>query len=237
VSELRISAKDLGQLALAEFCPRCFWVQRRAPKGVPFQIFPGIFSSIDSYTKKVVHQHFDVHGRAPDWLAPLAPITGYREAPHHSKFNVRHAATDILLTGTLDAIFERPDGTLVFADYKTARFTGTQDALLPMYEVQLNAYAYIAAALRWEPVSALALIYMEPETDREHAHPGKAGRTSGFSMGFAAKVLPLELAPSRVEPLLQRTREIVERAAPPDGRPGCKDCARLEGIVGLLARE
>jgi hypothetical protein len=232
---LRISAKDLGQLALADFCPRCFWVQRRAPKGVPYQIFPGIFSSIDSYTKKVVHQYFDVHGRAPDWLAPLAPISGYREPPHYSTFKVRHQETGILLTGALDAIFERPDGTLLFADYKTAKHTGNQDTLLPLYEVQLNGYAYIAAALGWEPVSALALIYTEPETDEAHAHPSRAGRATGFAMGFAAKIVPLKLEPTRIDPLLRRTRNIVLADAPPEGRTACKDCIKLAGIVGLLA--
>lgn len=232
---LRISAKDLGQLALADFCPRCFWVQRRAPKGVPWQIFPGIFSSIDSYTKRVVHQHFDVHRRAPDWLAPLGPLTAYREPPHYSKFNVRHAGTGILLTGALDAIFERPDGTLVFADYKTAKHTGGQDGLLPMYAVQLNGYAWIAAALGWDPVSALALIYTEPETEREHAHPAKAGRPTGFAMGFAATIVPVPLATDRIEPLLVRVKELVERDAPPEGREGCKDCQKLAGVLGLFA--
>ena len=54
---LQISAKDLGALAMKGFCPRCFWIQRRTR--LPWQIFPGIFSSIDSYSKKVVHGQFD----------------------------------------------------------------------------------------------------------------------------------------------------------------------------------
>ena len=39
----RISGKDLGQLALPSFCPRCFWIGRKAPMGLPYQMFPGIF--------------------------------------------------------------------------------------------------------------------------------------------------------------------------------------------------
>jgi len=54
VSQFRISAKSLGALALPEFCPRCFWLKTRV-RHLPFQIFPGIFSSIDAYTKRVVH--------------------------------------------------------------------------------------------------------------------------------------------------------------------------------------
>ena len=133
---LQISGKDLGALAQAGFCPRCFWISRRAR--LPWQIFPGIFSSIDSYSKKVVHGEFD-KGRAPAWLAPLGPLTGYREPPSAHRFRVPLAEHGILLTGAPDAIFERADGTLVIADYKTSRFTPHQDRLLPVYRVQLNA--------------------------------------------------------------------------------------------------
>ena len=52
--QLRISAKNLGGLAKPDFYPRCFWLKSRA-RQLPFQIFPGIFSSIDAYTKRVVH--------------------------------------------------------------------------------------------------------------------------------------------------------------------------------------
>jgi len=65
VNQLQISGKDLGALAMKGFCPRCFWIQRRTK--LPWQIFPGIFSSIDSYSKKVVHGQFDKSGM-PGWL-------------------------------------------------------------------------------------------------------------------------------------------------------------------------
>jgi len=52
---LRISDKNLGALALPDFCPRCFWLKTKARNKLPFQIFTGIFSSIDAYTKRVVH--------------------------------------------------------------------------------------------------------------------------------------------------------------------------------------
>lgn len=54
MTDLRISAKALGELALPDFCLRCFWLKLHARR-LPFQIFPGIFRSIDVYTKRVVH--------------------------------------------------------------------------------------------------------------------------------------------------------------------------------------
>lgn len=231
---LRVSGKNLGSLALAEHCPRCFWIQRLATNGLPFQIFPGIFSSIDSFTKKVVHQWFDATG-APRWLGSLGPLTGYVEPPHFSKFQVRDATTGVLLTGAPDAIFTKADGSLVIADYKTAKFTDSQDALLAMYEVQLTAYAYIASKLGWAPISAIALIYAEPMTDLNDAAPGNAARDTGFFMPFKATVKPLPLDIGRVEPLLERFRRLVELKTPPPGRPGCKDCQRVDGMVALMS--
>jgi hypothetical protein len=53
--QIRISAKNLGELALHNYCPRCFWLKLKLNNRLPFQIFPGIFSAIDSYTKDVIH--------------------------------------------------------------------------------------------------------------------------------------------------------------------------------------
>src|SRR5271154_2726081 len=65
---IQISAKTIGQLALPSFCERCFWVRLRCHDKFPFAIFPGIFASIDSYSKKVTAAHFATHGRVPLWF-------------------------------------------------------------------------------------------------------------------------------------------------------------------------
>ncbi len=234
MGRVRISGKDLGALALFSFCPRCFWVSRKAPAGLPYQIFPGIFSSIDSYTKKIVHGWFDRKGEAPAWLTELGPIRGYIDPPHHSKFQMVDEPTNILLTGAPDTIFVRGDGSHLIGDYKTSRFTKNQDSLLPVYEVQLNAYALIAEAVGISPVTAIALIYAEPRTEQADADREASHDAAGFSMGFATKIKPLDLNPGMIRPLLARTREILDLIAPPSARRGCKDCAKLDGLIGLI---
>ena len=234
---IRISGKDLGVLAVNSFCPRCFWVSRKAPAGLPYQIFPGIFSSIDSYTKKVVHGWFDRKSTAPVWLTELGPITGYIEPPHHSKFQFVDEETNILLTGAPDAIFVRGDRTHLIGDYKTSRFTKNQDSLLPMYEVQLNAYALIAEAVGISPVSAIALIYAEPLTDQSAADLEANHDEAGFSMGFAAKIKQLVLNTEMVHPLLGRAREILDLQVAPSGRRGCKECEKLDGLIALIEND
>ena len=70
---ITISAKNLGGVAMPGFCPRCFWIQMHG-EGIPYQIFPGIFSSIDGYTKRLVHGWFDRHLNPPPWLSQLGKI-------------------------------------------------------------------------------------------------------------------------------------------------------------------
>jgi hypothetical protein len=142
-TQIRISAKNLGALAMPNFCPRCFWLKLRIENKLPFQTFPGIFSSIDSYTKNIVHGWFDTHGCCPSWLSELGDIKGYINPPHFSKFQIVDVENNVLLTDGPDAVFVKTDNSYVIGDYKTAKFTNNQDALLPMYEVQLNSYALI----------------------------------------------------------------------------------------------
>jgi hypothetical protein len=230
----RISGKNLGQLAMPSFCPRCFWIGQKAPKGLPYQIFPGIFSSIDSYSKKVVHGWFDEHGMPPAWLAPLGPITGYLDPPGHQVFRTTHRETGILLTGAPDAVFTRPDGSLLIVDYKTARFTPFQDRLMPIYRVQLNAYAFIADAIGMGTVAGLALLYTEPVTDEAAAVAPESHRGDGFAMGFGANFHTLTLDTGILPPLLAQAKRLLDLEHAPEGRSGCKDCEKLGGVFGIL---
>ncbi|MFH2076128.1 MAG: hypothetical protein ABIJ57_12415, partial [Pseudomonadota bacterium] len=78
--------EEFGAAALGDFCQRCFWIKLKASNKLPWQIFPGIFSSIDAYTKRVVHAIIDSDKR-PEWLQSMGDFVAYRKAPHWSKFN------------------------------------------------------------------------------------------------------------------------------------------------------
>lgn len=159
MTQLRISAKNLGRLALPDFCPRCFWLATKAGYRLPYQIFPGIFSSIDSYSKKITNVHYDKHGKIPDWFSDFGELGQPIEPIHHSKFRLLDQATDILLTGVPDEIFRAKNGNLFIGDYKTAKHSDNQDSLLPVYRTQLNGYALIADHLGMGTVTSLGLMY------------------------------------------------------------------------------
>lgn len=232
--QIRISAKDLGAVAMPNFCQRCFWVKRHSPKGPPYQIFPGIFSSIDAYSKRVIHSWFDRHQAPPPWLAALGELTGYIDPPHHSKFFTIDEPTNIKLTGSADGIYTRPDHSHIIVDYKTAKFTANQDRLYPVYETQLNVYARIAEDIGITPVTGLALIYTEPMTDAADAGQDAVHTGEGFVMGFSAKICDVELDAGKLPVLLARTREVLDMSEPPTGRDGCKDCEKLRGMLALF---
>ncbi len=51
--QLRISGKDLGAVSRPTFCPRCFWVQRRAPSGLPGSLSGRPAKSLASLLREV----------------------------------------------------------------------------------------------------------------------------------------------------------------------------------------
>lgn len=220
---------------MPNFCPRCFWLKLRLNNKLPFQIFPGIFSSIDSYTKNIIHAFFDTYGRFPIWLGDLGELVAYQKPPHYSKFNIYDSESNVLLTGSPDGVFVRPDNSHLIADYKTAKYTGKQDQLMPMYEVQLNAYAAIGEQCGLSPVSGLALIYMEPVTHGDAVADSANYRDDGFAMGFSAYIHKVEVNPSSIPPLLARVREIYELASAPAGCDGCSDCQIMERIFQIAS--
>jgi hypothetical protein len=231
---MRISAKDLGAITLPLFCPRCFWITRHAAR-LPFQIFPGIFSSIDSYSKKITWEYHGVHKALVRWLADLG-LAGYPvKVPHHTKFKILDPETGVLLTGMPDEILHLPDDSYAILDYKTAKFTGHQDALMPMYEVQLNAYAYIGERLEFNPVSGLFLVYYEPVTDIAAEEIDSLVRDNGFQMHFSGKPLAISKKTDEIPALLRKALAIYELAKPPDGRADCADCQALDDILGMLS--
>jgi CRISPR/Cas system-associated exonuclease Cas4 (RecB family) len=228
---MRISAKDLGWLAVEDFCPRCFWIERHA-KGLPFQMgFPGIFSSIDAYTKNIVERYVQKNAELPKWMSVIGDIKRI-VAVKPSEFKVEKQ--NITLSGIPDLIFERHNGDFVIVDYKTAKYTGNQDELMPIYQIQLNGYAYIAEALGYKPVKDLYLVYFEPPY-KEMYETITDGHTNGdgFEMPFKPKIHKIKRDAKEIDRLLEKASKIYEQSKAPKGLNGCKDCERLDNLIDM----
>ena len=233
--EVRISAKNLGQLLLPDYCPKCFYIKLKLVNKLPWQIFPGIFSSIDSYSKKITWKYFEKYKKLPPWFAPFGEFKGLLPAPHWSKFYVVDSQTGIRLSGVPDDIFECSDGTYFIVDYKTARLSDLQDSLAGMYRVQLNAYSYIFEKLGMGTVGGLGLVYYEPCGDAPVEDVEVVVRQDGFVMPFKACLKKVDENAERIIPaLLKVVRGVVSSNVVPEGRDGCEDCRLWGEVVGIV---
>ena len=230
-----ISATDLGYYASSRFCLHCAWVRLHV-KNLPYQSFPGIFSTIDRYNKLIVQSHFDRENALPVWLAELGEAESYVDPPHWSKFKVLDDASGVTLRGEADGVFKMRDGSYTIVDYKTSKFSPAQRAMLRAYQTQLNAYAYIGERLGLSPVRRLALVYMEPQTDEGTANDPGLIDARGFSMGFAATIVDVDLEPEKlIPPLLLRVQSVADMDRPPIRSPECKDCGALDSLISALS--
>ena len=126
-----------------------------------------------------------------------------------------------------------PRRRLVILDLKTARYSKHQDALLPMYQVQLVGYALIAESLAMGTVEALGLVYCEPPAGDGDGNLDACVGDHGFTMPFRATAVPVGLDRGIIGPLLKRAKEILGLEKAPRGREGCGDCRLVEEMAGM----
>ncbi len=233
---LTISATELGSYAGFGFCARCAWIRRHV-KSLPWQSFPGIFSSIDRFTKQVVVGHLQREGRLPPWMAGIGEAVQHLDPPHWSRFQATDETTGASLRGEADAVFILTNSTCAIVDYKTSRYNPDNRSQHRVYRAQLNAYAWIASRLDFPRVSHLALAYMEPATDDDSAEAPQAVDAEGFALTFRPRIVQVDLDPERlIPPLLRQATSIHAMPAPPEPRNKCRDCAALQGLLAALGR-
>ncbi len=204
---------------------------------LPWQGFPGIFSSIDRYTKRVVVGHLEREGNLPPWMSGIAEAPQHLEPPHWSKFQATDEETGVTLRGEADAVFRLAEGSCAIIDYKTSRYNPENRSQHRVYRAQLNAYAWIAQRLEFPSASRLALVYMEPATDPETVDIPGSVDGEGFALGFRPRVVEVELDTDRlIPPLLRQAARIHTLSDVPEPRDGCRDCAALEGLLSKLGR-
>jgi PD-(D/E)XK nuclease superfamily len=228
MQQFRISAKNLAQLNVPGHCKSCFWHLTKIRNKPPYSIFPGIFSSFDRIQKLTVERHFEDTDAFPTWLGPMADATGIADTP--ARMELIHSETDIVLVGLPDHVFEWADGKVSPIDYKTARFTKGQDELKPLYEGQLEAYAFLLKETCDRDSEKAALVYFEPKGDKVTI------TKEGFSQPWIVNVVELKISGQRAVELLVEARDIFDRSTPPNGRAECRDCELVEKLVSVAAK-
>ena len=215
-----LSITNLAQLAHPEVCERCWWLRSQV-KEVPWQIWPSIFRSIDETSKRATDQWF-AKGCPPPWLRNLGVVKSITP-PDWRQFNMTRG--ELQVRGVADFIGLREDLSIVIVDFKTASFTSKQDELIPIYAAQLNAYAEIAEDTRTGMVTALAIIYCEPQPNAVSCSEEE------FSLPFRPLLKTVKRNSERILQMIDRAAELLSMDKPPPGRTGCRDCASLATLA------
>ena len=197
---------------------------------------PGIFSSIDGFSKRAILAYFETNGHFPQWIAGRWADVRPLKTPHHSSFRLVDPETGIVLTGVPDLILGLPRNRLAILDLKTARFSNHQDELLPMYQTQLNGYALIAEGLGMGTVEALGLIYGEPPPNNDNKGLEALVSDQGFSMPFKTTAEPIALDRALIPPLLRKAKTLLDMKNPPEGQKGCKECRLVEEMARISGK-
>lgn len=234
----RISAKTLGELTLPNFCQRCFWIRMKLGNKVPFRTPPpGIFSSIDAFTKRYIEKLIS-SGKIAKVIPDLANASGiFKERIPDLRHDYSNGT--VFLTGFPDAIFLNNDASYSIVDYKTARFTEAQRSMLPLYEVQVRAYSAMAKAAGLKPLNSLMLIYLEPLTGDESIDEEVS------NLVLEPVYLKLKLQPFvhkikqnefQVFRLLESADRIIQLSEPPEPLEGCESCKAIQSLYDLFPR-
>jgi len=105
-----ISATNLGHFAMPDRCPLCLWRRARLGFNAPWSSFPGIFSTIDRYSKGVTAQHFKTASVVPTWMQKFGAVAAPLKCPHWTKFSALDPDSGVACRGTPDEMLRLIDG-------------------------------------------------------------------------------------------------------------------------------
>lgn len=205
-------------------CPCCFYLNNvrgiRRPSGPPFNIN----KAVDALLKK----EFDVHrdGKTPH---PYMKQYGIDAVPfQHEMMNewrenfkgVRHVhePTNLLITGAVDDIWQNKDGELIVVDYKA---TSKNDEVnldaewQDGYKRQMEVYQWLLRQLGFKVSNTGYFVYCNGRADAK-AFDGK--------VEFDVVLLPYEGNDGWVEGTLEKLKECLDTANPPEPSDDCEFC-------------
>ncbi len=196
-------------------CPRCFWLQVNCKIYQP----EGIVSRLANRFDGVIKKYFDLYRGTPD-LPPMVAgqIDGRLESPFQEKY-FANITDKYGFLGKLDECIIRDDGKYTPVDHKTASSDPTTRELIPAYQFQLDAYAFLLEQNRKPTTGIGHLIYFYPG-DGKKLH-------EGFPMQVTVKTLNTN--PGRVKGELLNAIDILEGPLPASAL-ACPFCLYVETV-------
>ena len=235
MTQLRISAKQLGYLAKENFCPRCFYIGYHLQFKYPGTVFAGILNKLDAIQKKSAVKYHDKFVHLPAWLEQDGIIGTPQPCPGPKNFIT--TIDDVVLSGSIDLLVRTPQNELIIVDFKTASPKNGYDPFLPVYDIQLQGYAKITQDLGLGKVVGLYLVYFNACTNITADTVTNHVNEENLEVSFKVEVKKSAVDPeTKILPLLQTFKQIVLSETIPEKVPGCLECAKFDSIVEFVSR-
>ena len=212
-------------------CPRCFYFDRRLGVAQP----PGYPFSLNSAVDKLLKKEFDIH-RAKGTKHPLMEHYGIDAIPFahekidewrdsmHRGITVHIDNTNVVVTGGVDDVWEKPDGELIIVDYKATSKEDevTLDADWQIgYKRQMEIYQWLFRQNGFKVSKTGYFVYCNGDTDKK-AFDGK--------LEFDIKIIPYEGDDSWVEKTIFDAIECLKSDELPESGNDCDFCKYRQAV-------
>jgi CRISPR/Cas system-associated exonuclease Cas4 (RecB family) len=212
-------------------CPRCFYLDRRLgvgrPGGFPFTLN----NAVDALLKK----EFDIH-RANGTRHPLMEQYGIDAVPFmHEDMDVwrenfkgvqhYHKATNFLVTGAVDDIWQNANGELSVVDYKatsTEKEITLEEEYRQGYKRQMEIYQWLLRKNDFAVSDTGYFVYVNGRRDLK-AFDGK--------LEFDVKILPYQGSDVWIEKTLKHIKRCLDGDSLPAPSPRCEYCSYRNDAV------
>ncbi len=213
-----------SKLELFLDCPRCFYLDRRLGIGRP----PGFPFSLNSAVDTLLKKEFDIH-RIAKTPHPLMSAYGLKAVPFQDErldtwrenfkgIEYLHPATNLLITGAVDDLWQNEKGEIIIVDYKSTSKEGEvnldadwQDG----YKRQMEIYQWLFRHNEFKVSDTGYFVYVNGRTDLA-AFDGK--------LEFKIKLIPYTGDDSWVDQTIKDAHQCLEQDAIPSNSPRCDYC-------------
>jgi len=215
-----------SKLELSIECPRCFYLDRRLGVGRP----PGFPFNLNSAVDTLLKKEFDAH-RANHTKHPLQEHYGIDCVPvaheeldawrhNFTGIQAHHQATNFLVFGAIDDLWQNGNGEYVVVDYKSTAKAGKIEALDKEwhagYKRQMEIYQWLLRQKGYEVSNTGYFVYCNGILDNE---------AFDARLEFDVTLIPYEGDSGWVDKALKEAHAILEQDVPPAATSTCDYCA------------
>lgn len=218
-------------------CPRCFYLDRKLGVGQP----PGFPFSLNSAVDKLLKKEFDIN-RARGIAHPLMKTYGIDAVPLKDPrmdiwrdslrggITYRIPGTNVVITGGIDDLWQKPDGELIIVDYKAT--SKEEEVTLDAewqngYKRQMEIYQWLFRRNGFKVSNTGYFVYCNGRTDPA-AFDGK--------LEFDIKIIPYIGNDNWVEDTILAAIKVLHNQDLPPSGPDCDYCKYRNAAIGAESK-